>query len=290
MRSFSVAAAAFLLNFVFTCNSTKFETIFGLLHGDVYLPFVKPANTSEIVCKLDGNKVFEWEGGETQYFGTFLRNTELQEKNVFMQRLQKNNTGHYILEFTLSDGKITKTNISLIVLERLTIPKIICTGNVSMVLLMCDLNDTGSFTTTKWEYQKKQVITQDSLALSNENKHLTILNSKMFPEEFVCIVNQPGNSNQSDPFLVQNCFETKEMFHRHHYLVVSICVFVVLACVCTYLCFLKPKQDEPAKISEGNANSDGPKDSDNTSANEGDFKMENERQKSREECPPMNSC
>ncbi|XP_078415776.1 uncharacterized protein LOC144691507 [Cetorhinus maximus] len=271
MRSVSVAAA-FLLTFVCTCNSTKFETIFGFLHGDVHLPFSKPANTSEIVCKLGGNKVFEWEGDETQYFEPFLRNTKLQENNVTIQRLQKNNTGHYILEFTLSDGKITKKNISLIVLERLTIPKIICTGNASMVLLICDLNDTGSFTTTKWKYQKTLITTHDSFALSNENKHLTIHNPGRFPEEFVCIVNQPRNSNQSDPFLVQNCFETKEKFHRHHYLVVSICVFVVLASVCTCLSFLKPKKDEPAKISEGNADIDGPKDSDNTSANEADFK------------------
>ncbi|XP_038657954.1 uncharacterized protein LOC119968968 isoform X2 [Scyliorhinus canicula] len=250
MRLESAAALnhlLFCLTFVVTCNSTSTETISGLLHNTVSINFSKPDATIEIACKREGNKVFEWEQGKnTTYFEPFLEKFELQIKNnrVYIQRLEKNYTGHYLLEFTQSDGQIVQISINLIVIEPLARPEIVCIGNDSVVFLSCELNHTGSYDTT-WNYQKSDVISKETTMLSNENKHLTILNPRNYTEEFICVVKQTGNRNQSDPFLVQSCIEPPENHRQHHILIIP---FVLLALVIALVCILyryyaKKKQD-----------------------------------------------
>ncbi|XP_067896825.1 uncharacterized protein [Heterodontus francisci] len=298
------AAAVLLLTLVSTCNSTKFE-IYGFLDHSVSLPALRPINTAEIVCKLDGNKVFEWETEKnTQYFGSYKGRTELKEKSVLLKELQKNDTGEYLLEFILQDGHITKTVISLIVLEPLAMPEINCTGNASIVFLSCYLNGLGSHVTSEWEYQNAAVMSNDNFALSDENKHLTILNPQKFPEEFICIMNQPENSSQSNPVRVQDCIENKGNGRAHNAIVVVVVVvvFIILGVIGYLTCYrqkqrkasikeftseplnieasqaaieskdqdacepLNPEasQDEPAKINKGGADIDCPNDTEQT--------------------------
>ncbi|GCB68017.1 hypothetical protein scyTo_0010340 [Scyliorhinus torazame] len=237
-----------VLTFVFTRNSTATEIISGLLHNTVSLTFSKPNATIEIVCKREGNKVFEWEEGKnTTYFEPFSEKFELQIKNniVYIPRLEKNYTGRYVLEFTQSDGHISKISIGLIVLEPLARPEIACIGNFSVVFLSCELNYTGSYDTA-WKYQKSDVISKETIMLSNENKHLTILNPRNYTGEFICVVNQTGNRNQSDPFLVQSCIETTGNPRHHFVLIGAFFLATVLATVLAWILYhyyQKKKQD-----------------------------------------------
>ncbi|XP_078088795.1 uncharacterized protein LOC144506488 isoform X2 [Mustelus asterias] len=219
---------------VFTINSLKFQTIYGLLHNNVSLRFSKPNTTNEVVCKLDGNKVFEQEHKHPPvYYGSFLGKIELQNSSVLIKRLQMNNTGHYILEFTDMDGVITKENISLIVLEPLARPKIACIVNDSVAFLSCDLNGTGSYT-TEWKYQNSPVISNKTTGLYNEGDRLTIDNLERFPGKFICVVKQHIVKNQSHPFLATGCSATTETF-RNYSLTISVIVIVVLLVVVVVL-------------------------------------------------------
>ncbi|XP_072369889.1 uncharacterized protein [Scyliorhinus torazame] len=233
-----------VLTFVFTRNSTATEIISGLLHNTVSLTFSKPNATIEIVCKREGNKVFEWEEGKnTTYFEPFSEKFELQIKNniVYIPRLEKNYTGYYVLEFTQSDGHISKISIGLIVLEPLARPEIACIGNFSVVFLRCELNYTGSYDTA-WKYQKSDVISKETIMLSNENKHLTILNPRNYTGELICVVNQTGNRNQSDPFLVQSCIETTGN-PRHHFVLIGAFFLATVLAWILYHYYQKKKQD-----------------------------------------------
>uniref|UniRef100_UPI00398EEA94 cell adhesion molecule CEACAM21-like isoform X2 n=1 Tax=Pristiophorus japonicus TaxID=55135 RepID=UPI00398EEA94 len=227
MARVRAAAALWLLLSASLCSSAAVKTIHGFLQHNVSLPVTRPSRTTEIVCKFNGNKVFEWESDMATYFAPFSGRTELKEKSVLIEKLQKADAGFYLLQFTLNDGKIEEASFSLKVLVPLSMPTIICTLNASIVYLDCYLNDQDPNVTTEWKHRNITLIPNDNFHLSNANKYLTILNPEKFPGEYTCIVEQPENSSQSNPFQLSNCFE-KEGNYRTHIIIPVVLLLAVL--------------------------------------------------------------
>ncbi|XP_048459075.1 uncharacterized protein LOC109936276 isoform X2 [Rhincodon typus] len=211
------------------CSTRDIETIYGFLNDFVSVPLSKPTDVSEIVFKLNNRKVFEWEDGGTTYFGAFSQNINFTGKSVLIQRLQKNDTGSYTLDFIFSNGTITKKEFFLKVLEPLAIPETSCIGNDSVVTLTCGINNDDADITIEWNYLDSPVIPSDDFVLTDKNRSLMINNPRSFPEEYTCIAKQPKNSSQSVPVLLLKCFETGNG-RNYAYLIlpVILCLVVVV--------------------------------------------------------------
>ncbi|XP_048396878.1 SLAM family member 5-like [Stegostoma tigrinum] len=236
MASVRAATSTFLLLLVVVskCSTRDIETIYGFLNDFVSVPLSKPTDVSEIAFKLNNRKIFEWEDGGITYFGAFSQNVNFTGESVLIQRLQKNDTGSYTLDFIFSNGTITKKEFFLKVLEPLTIPETSCNGNDSVVTLTCGISNDNADITIEWKYLDSPVVSSDNFVLTDENRSLMINNPRIFPEEYICIAKQPKNSSQSAPVLLLKCFETGNG-RNYAYLILPIILCLVVAVIVFWL-------------------------------------------------------
>ncbi|GCC27313.1 lymphocyte function-associated antigen 3-like [Chiloscyllium punctatum] len=228
LRAAATAALLLILVLVSKCGTIDVEIIYGFLNQSISLPLSKPTDVSEIVFKLNNHKVFEWENEETKYFGSFLQKFNYTDESVLIQRLQKEDTGSYTVDFIFSNGTIRKDNFFLKVLEPLAIPEASCIRNDSVVTLMCGLNNEGADITVEWKYHDNPVTPSDDFVFTNENKSLTISSPHSFSGEYTCIAKQPKDSSQSAPLLLSKCLETEGNGRNHYNLILSVLSLVVI--------------------------------------------------------------
>ncbi|XP_032888892.1 carcinoembryonic antigen-related cell adhesion molecule 1-like isoform X2 [Amblyraja radiata] len=219
------------------CKSFNIQLVNGLEGTNVTFPFTRPAKTDEILFTFEDNKVLEWEFDRNiSYFGKFSERANLIGNTIMIKNLLLNDSGIYKLSFTSTTGSVVEEIYQLVVNVPLSKPTISCVANDSIIHLNCSVNKPVK---KEWKHENSTVQQGEHFDLTPEGTNLAILNPKESSGEYTCIVRQPGELVQSDPFNIKECFKNEE--GRDHILL-AIAIIPIILVIVAVLCWCKFKR------------------------------------------------
>ncbi|XP_078265382.1 uncharacterized protein LOC144598811 [Rhinoraja longicauda] len=226
-------SAAILLGIISICKSSNNQLVNGLEGSNVTFPFKRPPETDEILLTFQGNKVLEWEDGKNvSYFGNFFERTNLIGNTIMIKNLLLNDSGIYKLAFTSTAGTLVEVIYQLFVNVPLSKPTISCDVNDSIIHLTCSVTVP---VTREWKYENRSVQQSEHFDLTPEGTSLAIKNPELFPGEYTCIVKQPGDLVQSDPFNIKQCLENEKGRNRILLIIAVIVIIIVVAILVVFV-------------------------------------------------------
>uniref|UniRef100_V9KZU7 SLAM family member 5 n=1 Tax=Callorhinchus milii TaxID=7868 RepID=V9KZU7_CALMI len=200
-------------------------TEYGMVNQNVSFSFNRPKGTIEIVWKFRHDKIVDWSdlSKEPVYYQPYRGRTVINKNTLSINELRKEDVGIYTLEYTFDDGNTEENKYNLMVLDPLSKPKITCRGNLSVVHMICNKNVTSNEDLVKIEWIHKSVQLDNDPITDHLLEIKDPLNNK---GAYVCILNQPGNSEESDPFQMEDCEGFK--YRRHHNVIFSVLLMTFL--------------------------------------------------------------
>ncbi|XP_042190392.1 carcinoembryonic antigen-related cell adhesion molecule 1-like isoform X2 [Callorhinchus milii] len=200
----------------------KVYTEYRMVNQDISFSFKSPKGTIEIVWKFRHDKIVDWSdlSKEPVYYQPYRGRTVINKNTLSINELRKEDVGIYTLEYTFEDGNTEEFKYNLTVLDPLSKPKITCNGNLSVVHMICNKNVTSNEDLVKIKWIYKRVELQDNDPITD---HLLVIKDPLNNKgAYVCIVNQPGNSEESDPFQMEDCDGV--MYQRHRYFIFFVLI------------------------------------------------------------------